>query len=126
MRKVTFGVVCAAVIGLTSSAFAAECSRPSTAPSIPDGSAASRDEMIAANKAIKDYVAATNAFIACVDAEESAAAAKEAAQPKADNAKIAKIHAQYVPLHNAAVDDLQKIADQFNAAVRAFKAKSQK
>ena len=126
MRKVCFSIVCAAIIGLTSSAFAAECTR-GEAPSVPNGETASRDEMISANKAIKEYVATTNTYIDCVDAAETAAVAKAKADMPADKPDVAKlnaIHAQYVTLHNSAVDAIQGVADQFNAAVRAYKAKA--
>lgn len=126
MRKVCFGVICAAVIGLTSSAFASECSRPS-APNIPDGNTASRDEIIAGNKAIKEYVAATNAYIDCVDSEEKAAVAKvpaTTADGKPNTAEQNKVHETYITLHNSAVDAIQGVADQFNASVRAYKAKN--
>lgn len=126
MNKVFYGVVCAALIGLTSSAFASECTR-STAPTVPNGDTATRDEMIAANKAIKEYVASTNTYIDCVDSEEKVAVAKvpvTTADGKPNTAEINKTHETYITLHNSAVDAMQSVADQFNAAVHAFKAKA--
>jgi hypothetical protein len=126
MKNICVGAVFAAFIGLASTAFATECTRP-TAPDVPNGDVASRDEMIAANRAIKEYVAATNTYIDCVDSEETAAIAKETPKDpnvKPDAAKLGKIHAEYVTLHNSAVDAIQSVADQFNSAVRTYKIKN--
>jgi hypothetical protein len=129
MNKFCFGAVCAAVIGFSASAFAAECTRP-TAPNVPDGNVATKEEMLSAKAAIKEYVGLTDTYIACVDNEETVAAAKETKTgpdgkiDKETQDKLNKLHATYVTLHNAAVDAETAAAAQFNAAVHAWKAKS--
>jgi hypothetical protein len=72
------------------------CERPSTPTSIPDGKSASKDEMMAAKKAIDGFKMAMEEYLGC----ERSTAKQEAA------------HAE-----------LEKVADRFNEQVRAFKAK---
>jgi hypothetical protein len=91
----------------------AECARES-APTVPDGSAASLEEMTAAQQAVKAFVASGNAYLECLAAEGTAAPADEA--PELKNARIEK--------HNAAVDEMSDVANRFNGAIQAFKAKN--
>ena len=80
---------------------------------MPDGATASKEEMISANQAVKKFVAETEAYVECVDAEEAKLSEEELTP---------EIHESYVTRHNAAVDAMQTIADQFNGAIRAYKA----
>ena len=54
MNKIRFGVVCAAFIGFSAAAYAAECTRP-TAPNVPDGNVATKEEMIAGKGAYRSH-----------------------------------------------------------------------
>ena len=93
---------------------AASCSMEG-APIIPDGNVASEDELIAASGAMKAYQGKLQEYRDCMVAEE------KLIDPEAeDNAlKMAEIRAKY----DASVDAESAIADEFNAAVRAFKAR---
>ena len=73
------------------------CDRPSAPDSIPDGTTAAMDEMMAAKKAVDAFKRSMEEYLAC----EKSAAKIEAAQA-----------------------ELVKVADRFNLQVRAFKAKS--
>jgi len=92
MRLVSVAILCA--LGSTP-VFA--CDRPSAPSSIPDGSTASKEEMLAAKKAVDAFKSGVEAYLEC-----------EKSSPK----KV------------AANAELVKIADQFNAQVKAFKAKT--
>ena len=72
------------------------CERPAAPTSIPDGKSASKDEMMAAKKAVDAFKKSMEEYLAC---EKS-------------SAKQTAAHAE-----------LEKVADRFNAEVRAFKAK---
>lgn len=72
------------------------CDRPSAPTSIPDGSSASKEDMLAAKKAVDAFKSGIEEYLAC----EKSGAKLEAAQ-----------------------NELVKVADRFNAQVRAFKAK---
>jgi hypothetical protein len=68
--------------------------------------------MVDAQKTVKEYVTKMEAYIACLDEESK----KPREEPLTDAEQ--KIHVQR---HNAAVDAMQALADQYNAEVRAYK-----
>ncbi len=110
MKKYLLAAILLAPL-LTPVAFA-ECSKEA-APTIPDGASASEEELVAGQQAVKSYLASSNAFLECLDAEGVAAGAEEL--PEFKDARLAT--------YNAAVDEMTAVADQFNAAVKAFKAR---
>jgi hypothetical protein len=73
------------------------CERPAAPTSIPDGASASKEDMLAAKKAVDAYKSAVDEYLTC----EKSAAKKD-----------------------GAAAELMKVADRFNAQVKAFKAKS--
>jgi hypothetical protein len=79
----------------------ADCVAPTPMTEVPNGATASRDDMVAALKAVKVYDAAVNAYAECVHKTGG-----------------------NVERGNEAVDKLHRIADRFNAELRVFKAKS--
>jgi len=74
----------------------ADCSRPSAPTEIPDGKTAAMEQMMAAKKTVDAYKTAMEEYLSC----EKSTAKQDAAQA-----------------------ELVKVADRFNAQVRAFKAK---
>lgn len=98
-----------------SSAFA-DCAPPDNAVQIPNGSAATRDEMVAAQKAVRAYNDAVKAYADCLQQEQDTKIAA--------GGDKAKLTVEYAKLNNAEVDKLQKVADKFNEELRAFKAKN--
>lgn len=108
MKRVLIIVI--ASLGLTVGAFA-ECSREA-APVLPDGAKASMDDMVAGQQAVKAYLASGNEFLSCLEQEQTAAGEEESEEAKAE--RLAR--------YNAVVDEMQAVGDQFNAAVKAFKA----
>ena len=103
----------------------ADCSYPPPPTKIPDGNSATKDEMISAQKAITQYNKDVNAYISCIKLEHEAAMTKLGDKPtpeqKADMDRAEQVEIQK---NNAAVDQLQSIADRFNEQVRIFKAKN--
>jgi hypothetical protein len=73
------------------------CSKPSAPASIPDGKTAGKEEMLAAKKEVDAFKSSMEEYLAC---EKSTAK------------------------QNSAQDELVRVADRFNAQVRAFKAKT--
>jgi hypothetical protein len=120
--KVLFAI--AAVAALTAGPVYADCTYPTPPDKIPDGNSASLDDMVTAQKAIKEYDKAINAYVACIKLEHSDAVTKAGdkltAEQKADMERVE------VQKHNAAIDQLQSVADRFNEQVRVFKAKNDK
>lgn len=99
----------AALLGFASLQAHADCVLPPAPSKIPDGSTASQQEMVTAMNTLKEYNGDVDTYTKCLEFE-----AKQNRMSKADEEK----------LHNAAVDQLQKIANKFNEQVRTFKAKS--
>ena len=73
------------------------CERPSAPSSIPDGATAYKEDMLAAKKAVDAFKSGMEEYLAC----EKSGAKKD-----------------------AGAAELIKVADRFNAQVKAFKAKS--
>lgn len=110
-----------AVAGLSTLAIAAQaaCEYPASIR-IPDGSTATKDEMIDGQKAVKQYMADMDAYLACLEKENAAAAVE------AEDAEIAaQREALHVKRHNAAVEAMEGLAARFNEQVRAYKARSE-
>jgi hypothetical protein len=102
-----------AIFLLTSSLSLAECERP-TAPDLPDGDTSELQSMVDGQKAVKAYVAGTEAYLDCLTAEDAEAGADES--PEADMARVEE--------HNAAVDEMEKVAAEFNEEIREYKEKA--
>jgi hypothetical protein len=100
----------------------ADCTEPTIAIAVPDGSKATMEEMLAAQHAIRDSDAAVQKYDDCLKAEQDAKIAAGGDKMK-DEEKV-KISADTVNRHNAVAERLQKIADQFNVEVRAYKART--
>jgi len=84
-------------------AFAAICSEPREPPHIPDGATASREDMVTAMAAIKDYSAAVKKYWDCI-------------LPGRDTLERA--------IADRAQANLVAIADKFNTEMYAFKKKN--
>src|SRR5262245_9072072 len=96
MEKAMKKYVSVAVVWAACAVPAFACDRPSAPTSIPDGSSASKEEMLTAKKAVDAFKSSVEEYVTC---EKSAS-------------KIDSISAELV-----------KVADRFNEQVRAFKAK---
>ena len=92
--KNVLALVFSLIVGFSASASVA-CTKPS-APDLPNPDTAVTPEMVKAKRDVQEYLAAAEKYLECV-----------------------KIVAQ----HNAMVDEMQKVADGFNAAVRAYTAR---
>jgi hypothetical protein len=109
----------------------ADCSYPTPPDHIPDGNTATLQEMVTAQKAVKEYDKAINAYVACIQLERDDAVSKLAVKPgekpTADQKKAIEDRQRVeVQKHNAAIDQLQSVADRFNEQVKVYKAKSDK
>jgi hypothetical protein len=106
----------------------ADCSYPPPPDHLPDGNTATLQEMVAAQKAVKDYDKAINAYVACIQLERNDAVAKVAKpgeKPTAEQKKaMDDMERVEVQKHNAAIDQLQSVADRFNEQVKVYKAKN--
>lgn len=106
----------ALALGCTS-ALAADCDMPSS-PQLPDGGAASMEQMLAGQKAVKTFQTANLAYMQCL---EPALAAAEAAAKEGDDAATEK-YKEIEAAYNAAVSQEEEVAGQFNTEIREYKA----
>ena len=100
----------------------ADCTYPPPPAKLPDGNNATMEEMLEGKKAVTQYNKDINAYVACIKLEHETAVTnagdKLTPQQKTDMEKME------VQKNNAAVDQLQTIADRFNEQVRLYKAKN--
>src|SRR6516165_12826459 len=105
----------AMVLAATAAPVFADCPYPQAPSKIPDGATATLEEMVAGQKAVGAYQKAINDYTACIDKELDDAIAKGGDKLKPDDKrKMQQVEAQK---HNAAVDQLQAVADRFNEQV---------
>ena len=100
----------------------ADCSYPPPPTKIPDGNTATMEEMVEAKKAVTQYNKDINAYVACIKLEHETAVTN--AGDKLTPEQKADMERMEVQKNNAAVDQLQSIADRFNEQVRVYKAKN--
>ena len=112
----------AAATVLTAGAAYADCPYPAPPDKLPDGASATLQDMLAGQKAVGEYNKAVNDYVACIDNELDTAIAKAGDKIKPEQkADMQRVETQK---HNAAIDQLQSIAERFNEQVKVFKAKS--
>ena len=91
---------------------ALECRRPAR-PVIPDGSVATEQELLNARTALEAYLAAANDFLECLRRFEEGLG--EAIEETDTNSLVQR--------YNAMVDEMYLAGDEFNIALRRFKAR---
>jgi hypothetical protein len=113
-----------ALAALTAAPVHADCPYPPAPDKLPDGASATLDEMVAGQKAVKAYDQAINDYVICIDHELDEAIKKGGDQLKPQQKEgMKKLEMQK---HNAAIDQLQSVADRFNEQVKVFKARTDK
>ncbi len=117
-------VAIAAVAALTVGKVYADCPYPPPPDKIPDGNTASLDDMLGAKKAVAAYDAAIGSYLDCIKQEHQDALAK-GGDKLTDKQKQDLDHME-TSRHNAAVAQLQTIADRVNEQIRVYKAKNPK
>ena len=95
------------------------CDYPKRA-SIPNGSIATKDEMIGGQRSVKKYMVEMEEYIACI-AEKDERIRAGIEDP--DLLVEAQRDEMLVKKHNAAVEEMEKVAADFNEEVRAYKAR---
>jgi opacity protein-like surface antigen len=111
---------------LAVSSAAADCVYPQAPQSLPNGAQASKDQMLAAQTEIKDYSnSVQEVYLPCLEKEKNdTIATLDPADPEFAAKKDA-IESMQAKKHNAALDELQAVADRWNTERKAF-AEAQK
>jgi hypothetical protein len=91
-------------------------------PSIPDGSTASKEELLAAKDSVADYLAGVDDYLTCIEtAEKEAVAALE----DADTADLKRRDEMISSKFDAANEEKALVGEEFNQEVRAYNAARQ-
>ena len=101
----------------TGQALAADCELP-TMPTVPDGSSATMEEMIEGQQGVKAFQAAAAEYRACQD--DTMAELKASVQE--GNPDAAPKYEAATTEYNQSVALEEQLAEQFNQAIRAYKA----
>lgn len=121
--KSLLAAVAIAAAALAPAAYA-DCSYPQAPSPIPDGNTATLAQMLSGQKAVKVYNEQMNAYLSCIQLERDSRVAQGG--DKLTKQQKQELEAIEIQKHNAAVDQLHAVADQFNAQVKIFKAKGKK
>jgi hypothetical protein len=117
MNKLTRTFLTVVVLFTAQAGFA--CEYPANI-SVANGATASKEEMIASQAAVKKFVADMELYLACiVDEEKSARALMGKIEPEQEQQREDMLNKKY----NAGVEQMEKVAADFNSEVQAYKAK---
>ncbi len=103
------------------STMALACDYPER-PQMPDGSTASKDELLTAKADVQAYVAAVDEYLTCSETEEKAAVAE------LDNPSTEELQRRDEMLgkkFDAANEEKALVGEQFNQQIRAYNKKLQ-
>lgn len=116
--KTLIKIICtASVLFAAQSAFA--CDYPNRVI-IPNGGTATKEDMLQGQKGVKAYVTEMETYLECIVEEEKVArAAIVDLQPEDEQQREEAMNKKY----NAAVDEMERVAAQFNAEVQAYRAR---
>lgn len=90
-------------------------------PDIPDGTTATKDQMLEASTKIKEYLVNVDTYLTCIeDAEKEAVAAMEDPSPEELQRRGEMLDSRF----SAANEEKALVGEMFNQQVRAYNAKS--
>ena len=119
MNTLTRFITVASMLAITPAALA--CEYPARPDSLPDGASATKEEMLAGVKMINAYQEDMSTYLSCIEADEVVAI--QALDSDDADAK-AKRKEMFNKKYNAAVEEQTMVVEEFNAQIRAYKARS--
>jgi len=88
---------------------------------IPNGTSATKEDMLEGQRGVKKFVAEMEAYLVCiVDEEKATRVTMENISAEDEQQREDTLNKKY----NAGVDDMERIAAQFNVEVQAYRAKT--
>lgn len=111
-----------AIIGValaSAASFADDCAVPA-APTLPDGSTATKEQMLDGQKSIKEYQAANTQYRTCLEPKISAA--EVAASGDSPGPELVATLKTLNDEYNASVSKEEELATGFNAELKKYKA----
>jgi hypothetical protein len=91
-------------------------------PGIPDGSTASKEELLAAKDGVATYLAGVDDYLTCIETAEKEAVAE---LESADTDDLKRRDEMLSSKFDAANDDKALVGEEFNQQVRAYNAAQQ-
>ena len=85
---------------------------------VPNGATATKDDMIAGQKGVKAYIASMEEYLSCIEADEAQAVL---GLGDVDEDTKRQREEMFNKKHNAAVEEMNLVAEEFNMQVRAYK-----
>ena len=93
--------------------------------SLPNGAAATKEEMLAAQGVVKEYLHnVQDTYLPCLAQEQTDALGALDNMDPEYTTKKANIEAIHAKKHNAALDELQAFVDRWNAEKKAYQDKA--
>lgn len=117
MKNVT--KIAAVILLFAAPALGFTCEYPER-PTLPDGNAASKEDMIAAQSAVKAFLAAIDEYLNCIEQEEKDAIA---AMDNPDEETIQRRDDLLAKRFDAANEEKFLFGEQWNQQVRAYNAR---
>lgn len=114
----------AATLALAAAPAYAACTYPKAPESLPDGATATLEQMVAAQKAVKQFDQEITAYTNCIKLEHDETISKEGEKLTPEQKE--EMSRVQVQKHNAAVEEDEALAARFNEQVKAYKAKNDK
>ena len=106
---------------LLSTSAALACDYPHRAD-VPDGTTATKEQMIEGQRGVKAYMSAMEEYLSCIEtAEQETVAGADDIDEATKQQRIEMYNKKY----NAAVDEMNLVAEEFNVQVRAYKERNQ-
>jgi hypothetical protein len=101
----------------------AACIYPQAPQSLPNGTQATKEEMLAAQAQVKEYSKnVQEVYLPCLEQEKTASIAALDNMDPEYTAKVAAIDAVHAKKHNAALDELTALAGRWNEERKAYSA----
>ena len=120
MRKT---IACAALLAcLATGSAGVTCIYPRAPEHVPDGNTATQAEMIASMNEVKQFDEDITAYTVCLEREMKSLEDSGQFEPQ----RLLELHAMQDKKHNAAIDEDEVIAQQFNEQLRIFNARNKK
>lgn len=119
MNRLNILACCVSSVLFAGSALA--CEYPKS-PTVPNGSTASKEEMVAGQKDVKSYIEQLEEYQECIVAEEKAARAE---MEELEDEDIKQREDLLTKKYNAAHDEMMKVAAAFNAELKEFQSRDE-
>jgi hypothetical protein len=101
------------------------CVYPQAPQTFPDGATASKEEMVTGQTSVKTYASAVqDTYLPCLEKEKVDSIAKLDPVDETYAQKKVALEEIHAKKHNAALDELQAVADRWKEEITEYKARS--